>query len=165
MSYVLQPLDEIRLYGNREFGLGGGGDIRHIHTLGAIGLFIVVIACINFTNLATALATGRALEIGMRKTAGAHRGQLFGQFIVESLCLAFVGMLLTFLFATLAMPTFNELIERDLSLDLLSPTQLSATILVFIVVGLAAGWYPALHLSGFKPTEVLKGARNSLEDG
>ena len=159
VSYVLQPLDEIRLYGNREFGLGGGGDIRHIHTLGAIGLFIVVIACINFTNLATALATGRALEIGMRKTAGAHRGQLFGQFIVESLCLAFVGMLLTFLFATLAMPTFNELIERDLSLDLLSPTQLSATILVFIVVGLAAGWYPALHLSGFKPTEVLKGGQ------
>ena len=170
VSYSLQPLRETHLYARRDYGAiseaasttatthgTGRGDIRHIYTLGAIGLFVVVIACVNFTNLSTALASGRAREIGMRKTSGARRSQLFGQFIVESLCLAFVALLLTLVLTQLAIPKFNQLIQREISLVLVSPEQIAVLIAIFAAVGLAAGWYPALHLSSFRPTEVLKG--------
>ena len=159
MKPLLQPLTDIHLRSNLEAEIQANGSIATVMTLGAIALFILLIACINYMNLATARSAGRAREVGMRKVLGAERGQLIRQFMGESMVIAGVSVVFALLFLMAALPTFNVLIEKNLSL---LSAGIFETIAVFVgvvlVCGLAAGSYPAFFLSAFQPATVLKGA-------
>jgi putative ABC transport system permease protein len=157
-SYRLQPLTRIHLYNNIDYGRPGMGGITFIYLLGGIAFFILVIASINFMNLATARYTTRAKEVSMRKVAGAHWLQLVQQFLGESTLLSLLALLLATGLVGSALPAFNDIVNKELSLlaDLRAPV-----ILVLfgfaILVGLMAGSYPAFFLSSLKPVAALKG--------
>jgi len=159
---ILQPLTDIHLKSNLEAEIQANGSMTTVTTLGAIALFILLIACINYMNLATARSAGRAREVGMRKVLGAERGQLVWQFLGESMVLAGVSVVFALLFLMAALPTFNGLIEKNLSI---LSAGLAPTIAVFVgvvlVCGLASGSYPALFLSSFQPATVLKGGSSN----
>lgn len=155
----LQPLTDIHIYPT----LGGGelspnGDIRYIWVLSAIALFMLLIACVNFMNLSTATAARRSREVGVRKVLGSVKGQLRQQFLLES-CLLAVGALAVGLgLVTLALPIFNQLADKTLSLHVLTNPVVTLALLVgTVLVGLLAGSYPAFYLASFKPVLVLKG--------
>jgi putative ABC transport system permease protein len=159
MEPVLQPLTDIHLKSNLDAEIQANGSMTTVLTLSAIALFILLIACINYMNLATARSASRAREVGMRKVLGAERGQLIGQFLGESMVLATLSVLVAvgLLFAFL--PAFNNLASKDLAIMSFG---LGRSVLVFtgivLVCGVLAGSYPALFLSGFRPAIVLKGA-------
>jgi len=166
----LQPLKDMRLYSAAEFGsstfgfidIGGSGNIMHIYILGSICLFILLIACINFMNLATAKASQRAGEVGVRKSLGATRKNLIGQFLGESLTIVAIGMFLSLGIAQLILPLFNEFTGKDLSMGSGNFTYiLVALIGVSLFTGIVAGSYPAFFLSAFQPAQVLKDKRLS----
>ena len=124
----------------------------------AIALFILLIACVNFMNLATARSSGRALEIGVRKVLGSRRGPLIRQFLLESMVLSFLAMVLALGLVALLLPAFNNLAARQLTLGVVGRGYLLAGLLATpVLVGLLAGMYPALYLSAFRPMAVLKG--------
>jgi putative ABC transport system permease protein len=134
------------------------GSIQYIYLFGAIALLIVVIACINYINLATARAADRAKEVGIRKVVGAARKQLFFQFIGESLILTFISFAVAFILAQLALTGFNFLTGKSFnSMDLFEPQFLMACFGSAIVIAFVAGAYPALAITSYKPVSILKG--------
>ncbi len=160
----LQPLDQVHLnsidiehdYNNyRKF------NGTYIQVFILVGLFIIVIASFNFMNLTVARASGRAKEIGVRKTNGAIKQQLFTQFIIESTFLAFIAFIVGLLIALLALPLLNALIDRQLSLSpiLTDPLLIGTLVATTILLGVLAGLYPSFYLSSFKPIAVLKGIK------
>ncbi|SDM58880.1 putative ABC transport system permease protein [Catalinimonas alkaloidigena] len=154
----LQPVTAIHLHPVAE-ELTPGGNRAYVIIFTLIALFILGIACINFMNLATARATRRAREVGVRKVAGAYRGQLIGQFLSESLLLTLAALAVALGTAELLLPAFNNLTGKALSLAFVGTPWGLLLLLVFgLAVGLLAGLYPAFVLSGFRPTEVLKGS-------
>ncbi|MFQ5568697.1 MAG: ABC transporter permease [Rhodothermales bacterium] len=157
-SLHVQPLTDIRLFSGREGELKPGSDIVYVYLFGLIAFFILLIACINFMNLATARAAGRAREVGMRKTLGAGRGQLIRQFLSESMLQVMLALVLVMVLVEAFLPVFNTLSGKTLSAGILMhwgvPLVLVATV---VVVGVGAGSYPALYLSAFRPARVLKG--------
>lgn len=154
----LQPLASIHLYSDRVGELAVNGDINYIYVFAGIAIFILLIACFNFTNLSMARSLTRAKEVGLRKVAGADRLQLFRQFLGETIWFAFLSMILSVILVFLVLPEFNRFAERQLSLDLGHNYGLMLTlILLVITVGVLAGFYPAAILSGFRPVEILKG--------
>ena len=163
---LLQPLTSIHLESHLDNEILANGSMTTIWALSAIALFILVIACINYMNLATARSAQRSREVGIRKTMGAERGQLIRQFLGESLVLSLVSMVLAVGLVFLFLPTFNTAAGTDLTL--LSGGLFSA-ILTFVGIavlcGVAAGSYPALFLSRFQPALVLKGAHGSAASG
>ena len=158
----LQPLVDIHLYSQREGELEPNGDIRFVVLYTLIAFLTPLIACINFVNLATARSAIRAREVGVRKVMGANRSQLLGQFLGEAVVLASLAMVISVILAQLALPAVNEIAGKQLNFPLSNGLVLTAIALSAIVIGLAAGSYPAVYLSGFLPTEVLKG---NLETG
>jgi len=133
-------------------------DPSKLYILGSIGLFIILLACINFMNLATARATKRAKEIGVRKVLGAYRRQLIHQFIGESIIISFASLFIAIVFSELLIDHFSVLVETKFSSSLFAdPVIIISVILLTIVVGLFAGIYPAFYLSKFKPVLALKG--------
>lgn len=165
-TYHLQPFKRIHLYSNIDYNMSGHGDINRIYLFSAIAITILLIACINFMNLATARATRRAKEVGLRKVVGAHRRQLIQQFLGESIAMAFLALLLGVTLAQLVMPVFSAYINSDLSLTAQSQLNLLPILLAFtILVGLVAGSYPAFYLSAFQPVSVLKGTPKSDNTG
>jgi putative ABC transport system permease protein len=157
----LQPLTSIHLYSKAEVEIGTNSDIRNIYTFAAIALFILLIACINFMNLSTARSANRAKEVGLRKVVGADRGMLINQFLGESFLLAVISVLIALGFVALFNNYFNNLIGREISINIFSEQLIIFGLLIIIVfVGLIAGSYPAFFLSGFKPSSVLKGEYN-----
>lgn len=161
LEYSLFPITRIHLYSDRVLELRPGGDIQYVYIFSAVALFILLIACINFMNLSTARSAGRAREVGIRKVLGSARKQLIQQFLSEAILMAALAMLLAVGIAFLAIPAFNEIAAKTLSIQRI----FQADILVFLlllpfIVGLLAGSYPALFLSGFKPVSVLKGKLN-----
>ncbi|MBC7920233.1 MAG: ABC transporter permease [Ferruginibacter sp.] len=154
MTYSLQALADMHLY-NADGS--GEGRIQTVRIFTVVALVILLIACINYVNLSTARATKRAKEVGIRKIAGAGQGQLFGQFLGESLlvfALAFAGaMALIAVF----LPTYNDLSGKTMTLNLLDPTTLTVLGLAMGATVLVAGVYPALLLSSFQPLTVMKG--------
>jgi len=154
-DWKLQPVSDIYLRNEAEDQLGRLSDIRYVYILAAIAAFILLIACINFMNLATARAAGRAREVGLRKVMGSDRRQLMRQFLGESTLTAFVSMLLAVGLVLLAIPAFNGLAQVDLQFVWWLPAMMLGTALV---TGLVAGSYPAFVLSSFEPAEVLKGS-------
>lgn len=133
------------------------GDLRYVYVFSAIAVIILLIACANYMNLATARSIKRTREVGVRKTMGAHRAQLTRQFLGESLLLTLLALPLALGLLTLSLPAFNSLAGTDIELALLNSPLLPALIGVALVVGLIAGSYPALFLSRFRPTQVLTG--------
>ncbi|GAB4410529.1 MAG: ABC transporter permease [Bacteroidia bacterium] len=159
ITHYLQPLTDIHLHSHLDYEIEPNSDARNIYIFSLIGIFILLIACINFMNLATARSARRAREVGMRKVLGAQRGQLVRQFAGESLLMTLLALMLAILVADLAMPLFGQMAGKTSgSATLYSPSFLSMLLGTGLVVGLAAGLYPAFYLSAFDPATVLKGA-------
>ena len=153
----LQPLADIHLRSQLDSEIEANGDIRYVRIFSIVALFVLLVACVNFMNLATARSAGRAREVGLRKVVGARRSQLVRQFLGESVLTAVVSLVAALGLVVLALPTFNRFLGRSLALDLRGNGPLLiflAAITVF--VGLVSGLYPALFLSGFRPVRVLK---------
>lgn len=157
LGLYLQPLTDIHLKSDVLLDLSPGGDIRYVYIFGAIALFMLLIACINFMNLSTAGASNRAKEVGIRKVLGSMKLQLLWQFLTESILLTFIAMLLAIVFVKLALPFFNDLSGKNLNLNITQHPLLLLTLLVLgLLVGTFAGSYPAFFLSSFNPVSVLK---------
>lgn len=157
MSFGLQPVQDIYLKSGDIMDLLPHGDIRFVRLLGAIVLFILALAIINFVNLSTAKSANRAREVGMRKVVGSQRGQLIQQFLTESIVISSLALVLSVVLAGLLLPYFNQLAGKELSLPWLAWWFLPGAALVGILLGVIAGSYPALFLSTFKPIDVLRG--------
>ena len=136
---------------------GFRGDERYLWIFGAVALFILLLACVNYVNLSTARATQRAKEVGVRRTVGAGRFQVARQFLGESVLLTLGAFVLSLLVARAALPVFNYLTDKELSLFAGHPEFIGVLFVAAIAVGLVAGIYPAFYLSGFRPTDVLRG--------
>ena len=155
-SLLLEPLTDIHF--DTETMNGQAISRMYVYTLLLVGLFILAIACINFVNLTIAQSFRRAREVGVRKSLGAQRGQLFGQIWGETVLLCLVALLLGLGMAFLTLPTFNRLFRSHLLLaDFLKPTALLATGLSFLLITLVAGGYPSWFVTRFNVVEVLKG--------
>lgn len=154
----LLPVTDIHLFNTIESIITPTTSTTYLYILGSIAIFTLLIACINFMNLATARSAKRAAEVGMRKVMGAARGGLVGQFLGESMVLTFMALLLAFAFVALCLPFFNQLADKTLYIsDLLQPGIVAAFILLALLTGLLAGSYPAFFLSLFNPLDVIKG--------
>ncbi|PHN05072.1 ABC transporter permease [Flavilitoribacter nigricans] len=155
--FYLQPVPSIHLQSRINFEINPNGDIRTLRVFILIALLILLIAGINYINLSTAKAFRRAREIGIRKTIGAHRRQLVFQFLGESFFLTFCALILTLVVVHYLLPGFSEFVGRDLSLSPVGQIWLIPFLLVvFLLVGLLSGLYPAVVLSSFKPLSILK---------
>ena len=157
----LQPLVDIHLYSNMESEHEPNGDIRYVALFMAIAFLILIIAGINFINLATARSEMRAREVGVRKVLGANRIQLFRQFLGESVLMAGLAAIVAVILVHLALPAVNEIAGKQLALPLTDWMVLVALALGTTLIGMAAGSYPAAYLSGFLPAEVMKGSPES----
>lgn len=153
IGYALAPLTRLYLYGREDYGLGVYGDYRKSYVFGVVGVFILVIACINFVNLSTARSARRAREVGMRKVVGAHRIHLVCQFMGESVLLSVLALLFALVLVGTLLPYFNAYLGLGLSID--GSVLLGMWGLV-LVVGVFAGSYPAFLLSSFRPAVVFK---------
>ncbi len=159
LTYRLQPVTDIHLHSRLERELTPNSDIRYVYLFAAIAVFIILIACINFMNLATARSAGRAREIGLRKVFGAGRGQVARQFLSESLIMSGLGVCIAVLSVVIGLPWFSLVSGKTISLG--ADTAwfiLGSAAVTGIVVGLISGSYPALYLSGLAPIDTLKGA-------
>jgi putative ABC transport system permease protein len=161
--YYLQKLTDIHLHSDLTAELQPNGSIRYVWILSAIAAFILLIACINFMNLATARSAGRAKEVGVRKALGSGRSALIGQFLSESVLLAGMAVCLGVLLATIALPHFNDLAGRELTMPWGEPMFWVSLVGSIGLTGLLAGSYPAFFLSAFNTVQVLKG--NPLRAG
>ena len=137
----------------------GGGGITYVHLFSLIAWIILLIACINFMNLATARSEKRAREVGVKKVLGASKRNLIFQFISEALFMAMLSAIFAVIIMSLTLPLFNTLVEKSLSLDLSKPIHITSLLLITLICGLVAGSYPSLYLSSFKPVKVLKGLK------
>ncbi|MBN2357429.1 ABC transporter permease [candidate division KSB1 bacterium] len=156
-QFMLNPVPRIRLYGH--FGYGRPmGDIQYVYIFSVIALFVLVIACINFMNLATARSAGRAREIGLRKVVGASKGRIIRQFFSESILLALLALLLAVALVILLLPVFNHISGKELSTGFLLRGHILLGIFVIaLLTGMVSGSYPALFLASFQPVKVLQG--------
>jgi putative ABC transport system permease protein len=161
-SFLLQPLTKIHLAPERLGDSPGHGNAQYVSIFFIIAVLILVVACINFMNLATARSARRAKEIGLRKVAGAVRGQLIFQFLSESVFISFLSLLLALGIVILFLPVFNELANRKLALDVSDVKLWLSLFGIALLTGLISGSYPALFLSGFNPVKVLKGNVKSM---
>lgn len=155
----LQPITDIHLRSNLDGEMAATGSMTQVTILTTIAFFILLIACINFMNLATARAANRALEVGMRKVVGARRKDLMVQFYGESMCYALAALALAVLLVELLLPEFNLLVGKELSILYADDWLVLLSLCGFsVLVGLISGSYPALLLSGFRPVKVLQQA-------
>ena len=154
---TLWPITSIHLHSHLDSEIEANGDIAYVYTFTAIAFLFLVIACINFMNLSTARSVKRGKEVGLRKVMGAYRSMLIRQFLVESLLFAVISLVLALAMVSTLLPWFNNFVQKDLSLSIANNLYyyyLLAGITLF--VGLAAGSYPALFLSRFRPANILK---------
>jgi putative ABC transport system permease protein len=162
LSYSLIPLTDIHLKSERYVELAANGSMQYVYIFGAVALFILLIACINFMNLSTARSASRAKEVGIRKVLGTEKKSLIRQFLAESTLTSFIALLLALVGTWLALNWFNDLAGKEFRMtDLLKPGFLLFLLALPLAVGLLAGSYPAFFLSSFKPIAVLKGKMNT----
>jgi putative ABC transport system permease protein len=162
VRFQLQPLTAIHLDPALQVDLPGHGNRQYVNIFFIVAIFILIVASINFMNLATARSARRAKEVGLRKVVGAVRGQIIRQFLGEALLISFFALLLAIALVGLSLPLFNHLANKDLSLHLWDGKLLLTLVSISILTGLVAGSYPALFLSGFQPVKVLKGNLRTL---
>jgi putative ABC transport system permease protein len=154
----LQPLDRDHLYSDFKDGVANSGRIQYVQLYTLIGIFVLLLACINFMNLSTARSEKRAREVGIRKAIGSLRGQLIGQFFSESVLIALRSFIVALIIAQLLLPFFNQVSGKTLSIPWAQPLFWLAGLGFTVATGLIAGSYPALYLSSFQPIKVLKGS-------
>ena len=156
--YELLPITRIHLYSDFEGEPVPVGKIQYIYIFLVIIAFLLIIACINYMNLATARSTKRSKEVGIKKVSGSSRGALIRQFISESLILAIISLVISLLLCYLLLPVFNNISGKFIDHSVIThPAILLSLLAVIIFTGLAGGSYPALFLSGFNPVEILRG--------
>ena len=157
-GYFTTPLTDIHLRAVTRDGLQPGGNITYVYFFGGIGVFIILIACINFMNLSTARSAGRAKEVGLRKTLGSLRVQMIRQFLAESTLYSFIAVVVALVLCYLLLPHFNLLAGKQLGMEVFARPWFILAILVLVVfVGVVAGSYPAFYLTSFSAVDVLKG--------
>jgi putative ABC transport system permease protein len=158
-EYRVMPLTDIHLRSNLRGEHETNGNIVYIWLFSGIALAILIIACINYINLSTAISAQKAKEVGVRKALGSSRSQLISQFLTDSLVLSFISVGLSLLLVEILLPTMNSFTGKSLSLDVFgSPMVIPGAIALALVVGILAGAYPAFLLSSFQPAAVLKGS-------
>lgn len=153
----LHPMTKWRLYSEFKVGKNTGGRIQFVWLFGIIGVFVLLLACINFMNLSTARSEKRAKEVGIRKSVGSMRAQLIYQFFTESVVVALIAFAVSLGFVYLALPMFNEVADKKLTLLWTNSTFWLIGVAFSLFTGIIAGSYPALYLSSFQPVKVLKG--------
>ncbi len=156
-AVFLQPMSKWNLYSEFKNGSNTGGKIQYVWLFGIIGVFVLLLACINFMNLSTARSEKRAKEVGIRKAIGSLRWQLIKQFFAESYLVVVLAFVLSLIFVTLLLPVFNEVAGKQIDIAWDNPQFWMLTMLFILVTGLLSGSYPALYLSSFQPLKVLKG--------
>ncbi|TDX01578.1 ABC transporter permease [Dinghuibacter silviterrae] len=156
--FYLMPVRDIHLQSHTKYELEPGGDSQYVYIFAALAVFILLLACVNFTNLSTASSAGRSREIGIRKVLGSIRSQLVTQFLTESLLLTLAAMLLALGLVWLLLPWFNQVSGKSLPFGyFLSPGALATDLGLVVLAGFLAGVYPAFFLSSFKILQVLRG--------
>jgi ABC-type antimicrobial peptide transport system permease subunit len=156
-TLILHPLSKWHLYNDYKNWVNVGGKITYVRLFGIIGIFVLLIACINFMNLSTARSEKRAKEVGIRKAVGSGRNQLIAQFLSEAVLTAFLAYLVALVLIQLLLPSLKDLGFEDIHLGLGNISLLAGGLVICIIAGLIAGSYPALYLSSFLPIRVLKG--------
>lgn len=154
----LHPLSKVRLYSDFRQGKRGGGRIQYVRIFTVVGIFIILIAAINFMNLATALSTKRAREVGIRKVAGSGKLNLILQFMIETMFIAFTSLILALILVYALLPVFNTLTDKSVIVD---KEIIGISMLLTIVTGTLAGIYPSFYISRYQPISVLKGELTS----
>jgi putative ABC transport system permease protein len=158
VKYEMQPILDIHLHSKIQDEAEAGGDISYIYIFGAVAAFMIVIACINYMNLATARSANRAKEVGVRKVMGSQRFQLISQFLTESVVITLISLIVSMILIYALLPAFNGLANKELPFNyILQPTVLLSLIGVVLFAGIIGGSYPAFYLSSFNPVSVLKG--------
>lgn len=163
MVTYLYPWSRSWLYGEFENGEEVGGRIILIRLFGIIAAIILIIACINFMNLSTARSEKRAKEVGIRKTVGAKKGSLIAQFLGESVLISFLSATIALIIVLVSLPFFSNFIEKPLTLDFTDVGFWAATLGIILFTGVLAGSYPALYLSAFEASSVLKGSFRKMD--
>jgi putative ABC transport system permease protein len=160
--FIFQPVSSIHLYSHFRGEIGTPGNISYIYIFSAIAIFIIIIACINFMNLATARSSKRAMEVGVRKTLGSSKGKLVGQFMLESMFFSIIAMVIALgLTETFRIP-FSNIAGKSISFNVFEDPWIFILIVgLTLIIGLLAGSYPAFYLTKYKPVEVMKGALRS----
>jgi putative ABC transport system permease protein len=160
--FYLMPVTDIHLHSNTKYELEANSDIQYVYIFGALAVFILLLACVNFTNLSTASSAKRSREVGIRKVLGSVKDQLIFQFLTESVLLTCCAMLFALLFVYLLLPSFNHLSGKNMSiLFFLNYKAIIAAVGLIFFVGILAGIYPAFFLSSFQTISVLKGASSN----
>jgi putative ABC transport system permease protein len=157
-KYTTIPLLQIHLHSELTGEAEPSGDIRYVYMFILIGIIIITIACVNFTNLSTARSAGRSKEVGIRKVLGSNRTNLIAQFLTESVMTSLIALGIALTITLLCMPYFNQLSGKEMSVGFISNIWLLASLLLItVIIGILAGIYPAFFLSAFEPIQVLKG--------
>lgn len=157
-GYYATNIKDIHLHSTSQGDIQPGGNIMYVYFFSGIGLFILIIACINFMNLSTARSAGRAKEVGLRKALGSLRGQMIGQFIAESILYSLLAVVLALIACYYLLPSFNLLSGKELGMEIFqTPWFIVGIIGLVLFVGVVAGSYPAFYLTSFSAVEVLKG--------
>ena len=156
-SYVMEPLKDIHLKGAKQYNLEPSGSLSTVYIFAVIAFLILVIAIINYVNLATAKSAGRAKEVGVKKVSGASKSGLMSQFIGESVIISALAVIISVLLVFALTPAFNQMTGKILSVGLWNFNGILFLTMLILVVGFSAGFYPALILASFDPVDVLKG--------
>jgi putative ABC transport system permease protein len=164
-DFALQPLIKIHLYSDFQFDVDGHGNIQYVRIFSITAVFILLVACINFMNLATARSSRRAKEVGVRKVIGGSRSGLIRQFMSESLMITLIALLLAIACVVMILPIFNEVSGKNLMLTPIDGRMLMGLFLIFLVTSFVSGSYPAFFLSAFQPLQVLKGGITKAGNG
>ncbi|MCD8742597.1 ABC transporter permease [Mucilaginibacter roseus] len=157
-TYFAYPMSKWHLYHDFKDGKNVGGMIEYVRLFSIIALVILLIACVNFMNLSTARSEKRAKEVGIRKTLGSDKKQLVIQFFAESMILSLIAFVLSVILVVALMPMFNQLVDKQLLLNIGEPQLWLGALIIILFTGITAGSYPALYLSSFNPVKVLKGS-------
>ena len=157
-GYFLQPILDIHLHSNLQVEIEPNGNPAYVYIFSIIAVLILIIACINFMNLATARSTTRAREVGIRKVVGSHRSYLISQFLTESVFLSMISLIIAIILVYLLLPYYNNLIRLNLEFDILTNYfTIPSLIVLAVFVGILAGGYPAFILASFNPVTIIKG--------
>ena len=156
-NFTLQPVADVHLYSNLEYEFEANGSMRYVYLFSAVALLILIIACFNFMNLATARSANRAKEVGIRKSLGSERKQLVVQFLFESILLCGLSLLIALVLVKITLPSYNAILGKSMEVSYFSSYFVPGAFVFVLILGVLAGAYPAFFLTSFNITAVLKG--------
>ncbi len=164
-AFKLQKVTDIHLKSDLMAELESNSDINNVYIFSFIAVFILIVACINFMNMATARSEGRSKEVGIRKVSGARREQIITQYLLESLVITFISYFLSMIIVEIALPWFNNISGKSIEIQYFDPQTILMLLSIIFITGLLAGSYPSFYLSSFLPVETLKGTLKTGKSG